>query len=611
MFWDGERWLPGDKHPITAPEPSTPAKARDWASTAVMVLALMALVIPIQGASAARGTRTTEPTSMSTTSGVDVVQESSRQIKYSRGWTTADHPSYLGGHVRETKTAEARAALRFTGYSVKWIGPVGPTGGEAQVLVDGTPVASVNTFASSFTPSGVLFEKSWAASGSHRITIVAKVTDGRASVALDAFAVGGVMLDPGPDPTAPTPTLGATPAPGPTAAPTAEPAPTAAAPTLGPPIEPTQRPTTPAPTAEPTVQPTQRPTTPAPTAEPTVQPTPRPTIDPTAPPPPPTSGRPFAAPATSATYTVPASIDDTGATDVFRALNDWIDTVPNGSIIAFPAGGTFKLSQGIKVGQRSNLVFRGNGSTLRLTGSGGDHQSSAFVVGWSYRLGYWTGGSAHIAISNFTIVGNDPTPGTFGGGENQQAIRCNGSTFIEVSDVTVRAVYGDGVFVDNCNDVWVHDTHVVTAGRNGLTVVQGERVLAEDNAYDAVGYVTFDDEPNFASEASRDITFRNNTAGTWALAFVSIDGGERGAPINRIIITGNVTTGKAMYVDVDNGGAVMMKSIVFSNNRSSIAASGPRLIFAHVDGLTITGNQQPMTSGSLARITDCIGVTYP
>ena len=139
----------------------------------------------------------------------------------------------------------------------------------------------------------------------------------------------------------------------------------------------------------------------------------------------------------------------------------------------------------------------------------------------------------------------------------------------------------------------MHHTHVVTAGRNGLTVVQGARVLAEDNDYDKVGYVTFDDEPNFATEASRDITFRNNTAGTWGLAFVSIDGGERGAPINRIIITGNVTTGKAMYVDIDNGGAVMMKNIVFSNNRSSIAASGPRLIFARRGWAH--GDRQPAT----------------
>jgi hypothetical protein len=330
------------------------------------------------------------------------------------------------------------------------------------------------------------------------------------------------------------------------------------------------------------------------------------------PPPPPTGVRPFDAPVTSATYTVPGSIDASGSSDVSAALNNWIDrTVPNGSIIDFPDSGTFLLSEGIKLGNRSNLVIRGNGSTLRLAGSGGSHLASAFVLGWSYRLGYWTGGNAHVSIRGFTIVGTDPTPGTFGGGENQQAIRCNGSTFIEVSNVTVKAVYGDGVFVDNCDDVWVHDTHVVTAGRNGLTVVQGARVLAENNDYDRVGYVTFDDEPNFSTEASRNITFRNNTAGTWGLDFVSIDGGHRGASIRNITITGNVTTGKALSCNINNGGAVQMANIVFSGNISAVAASGPRLFFAYIDGLTVTDNVQPLVSGQLAKITNSTGVTYP
>jgi hypothetical protein len=607
MFWDGNRWLPGDGRPILEGKRPTTRQVRDRASTAVMLIALVALIVPLQGTGAAGGTGAAEPGPSAPTSDAALVQESSRQIKYSRGWTTADHPSYLGGHARQTTSSGARAVLRFTGHSVSWIGPVGPAGGEASVLIDGKAVTTVSTFASTFSPTGVLFKKSWSTTGTHRIAIVSKASDGRETVALDAFIIGMAAPETTPEPTASSaPTLGPSVSPMPTAAPA--PTPVAPTPTQASSQAPTAAPTT-SPTTSPTQAPTPRPTA-TPTPDPTAPPTPKPTVAPTPPPPPP-SGRPFAGPVTSATYAVPASIDASGATDVYRALNDWIDKVPNGSIIEFPSGGTFKLSQGIKLGQRSNLIIKGHGSTLRLTGSGGDHQSSAFIIGWSHRLGYWTGGSSHIAISNFTVVGTDPTPGTFGGGENQQAIRCNGSTFIEASNITVRAVYGDGAFLDNCDDVWIHDTHVVTAGRNGLTVVQGARILAEDNSYDTVGYVTFDDEPNYSDEASKDITFRNNTAGTWGLAFVSIDGGERGAPINRIIITGNVTTGKAMYVDVDNGGAVMMKNIVFSDNRSSVAGPGPRLIFAHVAGLTITGNQQPLTSGSLAKIIDCTGVTYP
>jgi hypothetical protein len=292
---------------------------------------------------------------------------------------------------------------------------------------------------------------------------------------------------------------------------------------------------------------------------------------------------------------------------VYVQLNDWIDSVPNGSVIAFPANGVYKLSQGIKLGQRSNLVINGNGSTLRLTGSPGDHQSSGINIGRSYRTSSWTGGSSHITIKNLTIVGNDPTPGTFGGGENQQAIRCWSSTYIEVTNVTVRAVYGDGVFLDNCNDVWVHGMHVATAGRNGLTIIKGQRVLGENNAYDKVGYATFDLEPNLASESSADITFRGNTAGTWqsGIGFASIDGAGRGADIRRVTISDNRVTGMPIQIYVDNKDGIngnpngRMRSITVTDN------SGPStgvLRFRNVDGLTVLRNDGTLT------IIDCTAV---
>jgi hypothetical protein len=322
----------------------------------------------------------------------------------------------------------------------------------------------------------------------------------------------------------------------------------------------------------------------------------------------PTAGaRPFAPPVTTATYTVPGTIDATGTTDVYVALNNWINSVPNGSVLQFPANATYKLSQGIKLGNRDNLVFAGNGTTLTLTGAADNHQASGFLIGFSYSLGYFTGNVVHVTIDGFNITGNDPTPGTFGGGENQQAVRCNGSTYIELTNVTVSAVYGDGAFLDGCDDVWVHGTHVVTAGRNGLTVIKGQRVLGESNAYDTVGYATFDLEPNLATEASADVTFRNNTAGTWqsGIGFVSVDGAGRGADIQRVTIIGNTVTGMALQVYVDNRGGVngnvggRMRDVTTTDNHGP---AGGVLRFAHIDGLTVRNNDGTVT------ITDCTGV---
>ena len=176
--------------------------------------------------------------------------------------------------------------------------------------------------------------------------------------------------------------------------------------------------------------------------------------------------------------------------------------------------------------------------------------------------------------------------------------------------MTIRAVRGDGFFVNTGRNVWLHDNRVVTAGRSGVTVIKGCRVLVERSAFDTVGYVTFNNEPNERTEASSRLTFRNNTAGTWGLTFFSVDGGHRGAPINRIRVTGNSTTGKALAAQVDNGGTARLRNIVFSNNRSTIRVAGPRLYFAHIDGLTVTGNSQPLSSGKLASIRDSTSVTY-
>jgi hypothetical protein len=51
-----------------------------------------------------------------------------------------------------------------------------------------------------------------------------------------------------------------------------------------------------------------------------------------------------------------------------------------------------------------------------------------------------------------------------------------------------------------------------------------------------------------------------------------------------------------------------MHDIIVTGNRSTVAAAGPRLYFAHIDGLTITGNVQPLTSGPLSSVVDCTGV---
>jgi len=95
MYWDGERWHAGDGPPVAPTAPRPRRQARDWAATATVALAVVALIVPLQGAGAAGGSKNLAATATLATAAMTMVEESSKSIRYSRGWTTADASSFL------------------------------------------------------------------------------------------------------------------------------------------------------------------------------------------------------------------------------------------------------------------------------------------------------------------------------------------------------------------------------------------------------------------------------------------------------------------------------------------------------------------------------------
>ena len=311
---------------------------------------------------------------------------------------------------------------------------------------------------------------------------------------------------------------------------------------------------------------------------------------------------PRPAPTPTPTGLVPPSIDATGASDASAALIAFLRTVPDGSTIVFKAGGTYRMDSALRFSQRHNLTFEGNGATLKA--SGGTSEASSLI---------WVADGSGITIRDFRLVGNSTTPGVYQGGrEGAHGILVDGSRNVQVANVTVSGVWGDCFYVGSWADgVWIHDSTCQSSGRNGVTITAGQNVTVERVAFPKSGYCTFDAEPNFSSEGATNITFRNNTAGTYGLDFAAVEGSHTGATIDGITISGNTITGKTMYTVIDNGGTSRMRDIAFTDNKSSVAGRGPILIFAYIDGLAVTGNVQPLTSGPLARVTDSTGVTGP
>jgi hypothetical protein len=115
--------------------------------------------------------------------------ERSGAIRYRGAWGDAPFAGYNGGNVAWSRTPGASATFTFTGSSVSWIGPEGPTRGLALVLLDGRAIARIDLWRSSFVERAVLFSRAFHTTGRHTLTITVLSTPGHPYVAIDGFVV--------------------------------------------------------------------------------------------------------------------------------------------------------------------------------------------------------------------------------------------------------------------------------------------------------------------------------------------------------------------------------------------------------------------------------------
>jgi hypothetical protein len=116
------------------------------------------------------------------------IGQSASAIAYAGGWSIARLGAYTGGQVKYSVRDGATATVTFSGRSISWIGPLGPTRGRARILVDGVAIGTVDLRRSSFRARATLFHKGWAVAGQHTLTI--KVIGSGRPVAIDEFVVG-------------------------------------------------------------------------------------------------------------------------------------------------------------------------------------------------------------------------------------------------------------------------------------------------------------------------------------------------------------------------------------------------------------------------------------
>lgn len=120
-----------------------------------------------------------------------VFDESNLAIDFSGGWGEAEFARYNGGQVRYAIAPGATVWFTFTGTSITWVGPVGPTRGQANIYIDESLVATVDVYASRYRARAEIFSQAFERPGTHTITIEVIGTPGRETIAVDEFVVNG------------------------------------------------------------------------------------------------------------------------------------------------------------------------------------------------------------------------------------------------------------------------------------------------------------------------------------------------------------------------------------------------------------------------------------
>jgi len=116
------------------------------------------------------------------------IEETAPSVGYTAGWIQdGSSRTWSGGTAAYSTTAGAQANFPFTGTSVGWIGARGPQTGIARVLLDGAPVAVVDTYKATEEIQARVFSATGLAAGNHTLTI--EVTGLKNAASTDTYIV--------------------------------------------------------------------------------------------------------------------------------------------------------------------------------------------------------------------------------------------------------------------------------------------------------------------------------------------------------------------------------------------------------------------------------------
>jgi hypothetical protein len=282
------------------------------------------------------------------------------------------------------------------------------------------------------------------------------------------------------------------------------------------------------------------------------------------------------------------------------------------------------------ISSKRNLTIDGNGARLNLPPGGMSWQS----------IGFWVLTSTGTTIRDLTMVGDNHLGGTNQtdwSRQNNHGIIVLNSFDTLIQRVHIRRVWGDCLnirHVDGHEGEWndgvtFRDSSCRLNGRSGVIVHDARNVRIVNNVFDDIGYAVVGMEPEQHFQGASDVVIRGNTIGSYSLTpdyrgyvLYACDAPANSSgpsTIRNVTFTGNtVAGGNRNGIDNELTGLFILicgdrgnrENFTITNNTAASTVRGPAMRFTNVRGVTVTGNDQPLSSGALATFPDSTNVTY-
>lgn len=220
----------------------------------------------------------------------------------------------------------------------------------------------------------------------------------------------------------------------------------------------------------------------------------------------------------------------------------------------------------------------------------------------------------NVTLDNLTILGPKPYgTGYVAAFEAQHGIELHHCTNITIRNYICQCMYGDGLYNHDSDDIEMSLFNTGWTGRQGTSIVEGQRINIHHGTYTQVSRSVLDLEPNNAAQVVSDVHFHDITVQYHRLGFVSSVGGGTVQNVTVENIEG-IGTNLGSPIQANIGG--IRRNFTFRDLTADQGNSNPygsAFSFGRVHGVNFERVNQPLKAGrtppmKIARFWDCTGL---